>query len=283
MYSLDVNFVKSRKPVKADTVSRNFSVPRLSGDMTPIYIGLGVGLASCALVGAGLVIFSAQNSKLTSEVAQLDQTLTALGIQEQEIQKIKTDLEQIKGQNRALATVFNQIRPWSAILQDIRDRIPANAVQIQSIKQIVPVRTVVAATPAATPAASPAPAATPSASPAATPAAVAIPAVTSIPVSGIEITGLARSFNDVNDLILTLKQSSFLQSAETRIITATLVENPVQSNAGAGVRLPQVVSYTIQSTFSDAGATALLRELERKGTLGLVTRIRTLQQKGLIQ
>ena len=45
----------------------------------------------------------------------------------------------------------------------------------------------------------------------------------------------------------------------------------------------QVVSYTIQSTFSDAGATALLRELERKGTLGLVTRIRTLQQKELIQ
>ena len=275
MYSLDVNFVRSRKPVKADTVSRNFSVPRLSGDMTPIYIGLGVGLASCALVGAGFVILSAQNSKLTSEVAQLDQTLTALGIQEQEIQRTKTDLEQIKGQNRALATVFNQIRPWSAILQDIRDRIPANAVQIQSIKQIVPTQTVVAATPAATPA--------PSASPSASPSAVAIPAVTSIPVSGIEISGLARSFNDVNDLILTLKQSSFLQSAETRIITATLVENPVQSSARGGGRLPQVVSYTIQSTFSDAGATALLRELERKGALGLVTRIRTLQQKGLIQ
>lgn len=281
MYSLDVNFVKSRKPVKADTVARNFSVPSLSGDMTPIYIGLGVGLASCALVGAGLVILSAQNSRLTSEVAQLDQTLTALGIQEQEIQGVKTDLEQIKGQNRALATVFNQIRPWSAILQDIRDRIPANAVQIQSIKQIVPVRTVVAVTPAATPAATPTatPAATPTASPAATPAAVAIAPVTPIPASGIEIAGLARSFNDVNDLILTLKQSSFLQSAETRIITATLVENPVQSST----KLPQVVSYTIQSTFSEAGATQLLRELERKGTSGLVTRIRTLQQKGLIQ
>ena len=167
MYSLDVNFIKSRKPVKTDTVSRNFSVPRLSGDMTPIYIGLGVGLASCALVGAGLVILSAQNSKLTSEVAQLDQTIAALGIQEQEIQKTKTDLEQIKGQNRALATVFNQIRPWSAILQDIRDRIPANAVQIQSIKQIVPTQTVVAATPAATPAPSATPPASPSASPSA--------------------------------------------------------------------------------------------------------------------
>ncbi|WP_009634007.1 PilN domain-containing protein [Synechocystis sp. PCC 7509] len=220
MYSLDVNFVKSRKPVKADTVVRSFNVPTLSGDMTPIYIGLGVGLASCALVGVGLLILSAQNSRIASEVVQLDQTLSTLGIQEQEIQRIKIDLEQIKGQNRALATVFNQIRPWSAILQDIRDRIPANAVQIQTIKQIA--------------------------------------------------------------LILTLKQSSFLQSAETKIITATLVENPVQSSAGRA-KLPQVVNYTIQSTFSEAGATQLLRELERKGTLGLVTRIRTLQQRGLIQ
>lgn len=273
MYSLDVNFVKSRKPAKADTVARSFNVPRLSGgDMTPIYIGLGVGLASCALVLAGWGILSAQNSRLTNEVAQLDQTLAALGIQEQEIQRVKTELEQIKGQNRALATVFNQIRPWSAILQDIRDRIPANAIQIQSIKQISPTQT------AATPAAAPAPAATPAAT--ATPAA---PATAPLPVSGIEISGIARSFNDVNDLILTLKQSSFLQSAETRIITATLVDNPVQSSAGQGVKLPQVVNYTVQSTFSDAGATQLLRELERKGTLGLVTRIRTLQQRGLIQ
>ncbi len=268
MYSLDVNFVRSRKPVKADTVARNFNVPQLSGgDMTPIYIGLGVGLASLALVLAGLGILSAQNSRLTSEVAQLDQTLAALGIQEQEIQRTKAELEQIKGQNRALATVFNQIRPWSAILQDIRDRIPANAVQIQSIKQIAPTATTAAA-PAAPAAATPAP---------------TTPAVAALPVSGIEISGIARSFNDVNDLLLTLKQSSFLQSANTRIVTANLVDNPVQSSARQGVKLPQVVNYTVQSTFSDAGATQLLRELERKGTLGLVTRIRTLQQRGLIQ
>ncbi len=266
MYSLDVNFVKSRKPVKADTVARRFSAPTFSGgDMTPIYIGLGVGLASLALVGAGWGILSAQNSRLTSEVAQLDQTLAALGIQEQEIQRVQAELEQIKGQNRALATVFNQIRPWSAILQDIRDRIPANAIQIQSIKQIAPTQTGTA---------TPAPAPTP----ATTPAPVA-----PVAVSGIEISGIARSFNDVNDLVLTLKQSSFLQPAQTKIITATLVDNPVQSSAREGVKLPQVVNYTVQSTFSDTGATQLLRELERKGSLGLVTRIRTLQQRGLIQ
>ncbi len=265
MYSLDINFVKSRKPVKADTVARSFSVPQLSGgEMTPIYIGLGVGLASCALVLAGWGILSAQNSRLTSEVAELDQTLTALGIQEQEIQRVKTELEQIKGQNRALATVFNQIRQWSAILQDIRDRSPANAVQIQSIKQIAPTKTATAPAPA-------------------TAVAPTTPPAAPIPVSGVEISGIARSFNDVNDLVLTLKQSSFLQSAETRIITASLINNPVQSNSRGGTKLPDVVSYTVQSTFSDAGATQLLRELERKGTLGLVTRIRTLQQRGLIQ
>ncbi len=275
MYSLDVNFVKSRKPAKADTVARSFNVPALSGgDMTPLYIGLGVGLASLALVGAAGLILSTQNSRLASNITQLDATLAALGIQEQEIQRVQAELDVIKGQNKALATVFNQIRPWSAILQDIRDRIPANAVQIQNIKQIVPTQTVVAAAPA------PAPAPAPSPSPGAAPTT---PPVVAAPGSGVEISGLARSFNDVNDLTLTLKQSSFLQNTETKIISAVLVENPVQSSARQGVKLPQVVRYTIQSNFSDAGATELLRELERKGTLGLVTRIRTLQQKGLIQ
>lgn len=273
MYSLDVNFVKSRKPAKADTVARSFNVPALSGgDMTPLYIGLGVGLASLALVGAAGLILSTQNSRLASNITQLDATLAALGIQEQEIQRVQAELDVIKGQNKALATVFNQIRPWSAILQDIRDRIPANAVQIQNIKQIVPTQTVVAADPAPAPA--------PSTSPGAAPTT---PPVVAAPGSGVEISGLARSFNDVNDLTLTLKQSSFLQNTETKIISAVLVENPVQSSARQGVKLPQVVRYTIQSNFSNAGATELLRELERKGTLGLVTRIRTLQQKGLIQ
>jgi len=46
-----------------------------------------------------------------------------LGIQEQEIKKTQEQTNQIQAETQALATVFNQSDPpWSAMLQDIRDR-----------------------------------------------------------------------------------------------------------------------------------------------------------------
>lgn len=258
MYSLDINFIKGRSQPKSTQSTRTTKITSFAArDMTPIYVGLGAGLASLALVLAGWGLLSTQNSGLERDVAKLDQDLAALGIQEGEIQKIQADVTQIKAQNQALATVFNQIRPWSAILQDIRDRIPANAVQIESIKQV-------------TAAAAPAPTASPP------PQGQAVPAAP--PSNGLEITGNARTFNDVNDFLLSLKQSSFLKPDDTRIVKAELV-----NASGGQFATPALVKYTISSNFSDAGATELLRELERKGTLGLVTRIRTLQQRGLIQ
>jgi type IV pilus assembly protein PilN len=147
-------------------------------------------------------------------------------------------------------------------LQDIRDRIP-KSVQIQSVKQIA----------ASTP---PQPAT--QANSTSTANQPAQP--TSNLAGGIEISGSARSFNDVNDFLLTLKQSAFLQSSETKIIKAELTENAATSGK---VKLPSVVQYTIQSNLSNVPAANILRELERKGTFGLVTRIRTLQQRGVIQ
>ncbi len=152
-------------------------------------------------------------------------------------------------------TVFDQIRPWSAMLQDLRDRIPT-AVQIENIKQIPPIVPVAGQPPAN-------------------------------PAGGLEITGLARSFNDVNDFLLSLQQSRFLKPTESRILTATLVDAPLppgagQSPAGVTIKLPQVVKYTIQSGMSDIPASELIRELEKKGTVGLVTRIRSMQQTGVI-
>jgi type IV pilus assembly protein PilN len=222
-----------------------------------------------------------QNSQLEQQVAVLDAELNRLGIQEQEIKKIQEETSRIKAENQALATVFNQIRPWSAMLQDIRDRIP-KAIQIESIKE-----TAAIAPPPVQPAnATPPPAGKPAATPA--PGQPAAPAAGN-PGGGSAIVGVARSFNDVNDFLLTLQQSAFLKPVDTRIVTAELIESPVaiavptaQSARTVAVRGPQVVRYTIQSSLSDVPASELLRELERKGTLGLVARIRLLQQKGVI-
>ena len=75
---------------------------------------------------------------------------------------------------------------------------------------------------------------------------------------------------------------------------AELVQNPArlevnrpealnQSAAKVTYTLPKLVQYEIRTSPSEVGASELIRELDRKGAVGLVTRIRTLQQKGVLQ
>lgn len=287
MYSLDINFVRDRPEYNSKTGKQSSYLQLPFGNISPLYLGIATGILLPALVGIGWLIMQTQNTRLEQEIAQLDAELSRLGIQEQEIQRTQAEITRIQADTQALATVFNQIRPWSAMLQDLRDRIPTT-VQIESIKQTaVALPSPAPGQPSPSPSPSPSPGASPSPSPSpGQPATAEQPAPN--PGGGIEITGIARSFNDVNDFLLTLQQSAFLNPADTRIVTAELVEataTPVSPGQTAPivVRGPQVVRYTIQSSLSDVPASDLLRELERKGTLGLVTRIRLLQQRGVIQ
>ncbi len=256
MYSLDVNFLKDRpayqkKPERKGGIS--LKLP--TGNLTPIYVGVGVGIGLPALLGVSWWLLQGKIVELDGQIAQLDQESKKLDTEIGNLNKIKDETKAVKGETQALVTVFDQIRPWSAMLQDLRDRIPA-AVQIETIKQIPPVAAVAGKPP-------------------------------SNPAGGLEITGLARSFNDVNDFLLSLQQSQFLKSTESRIITATLVDAPLPPGAdkptnGVTIKPPKVVKYTIQSGMSDVPASELIRELEKKGTVGLVTRIRNMQQTGVI-
>ena len=273
MYSLDVNFLKDRAEQNQDKANR-FS--KLGGNLagwTPLYLGIAAAVGVQAIPSVGWLFLQNQNTQLESNVQELDAQLSRLGAAEADIKKIQEQTSQVQSETQALATVFNQIKPWSATLQDLRDRIP-RTVQIESIEQIA----------AATPAPAPAPATNSNNAPANNAGAAAAP-TTPISPGGIKITGIARSFSDVNDFLLTLKQSAFLQSGETKIVSAESAENPVQGavDPSVKVKLPPVVKYTIESQLSNVPASEILRELERKGTLGLVTRIRTLQQKGVIQ
>jgi type IV pilus assembly protein PilN len=254
MYSLDVNFLKDRAGYQ-NTPSKSPGIKLPTGDLTPVYIGVGLGLCFPIVVGAGLWFLQAKNSELEQQIAQLDQENKRLDTEIGNINKIREETNKVKAETQGLVTVFDQIRPWSAMLQDLRDRIPAT-VQIENVKQLPP-----------------------------TAAAQGKPAGN--PAGGLEVTGLARSFNDVNDFLLTLQQSRFLKSSDSRIMTATLVDAPIppsanRSNNGVQFKPPQVVKYTIQSSISDVPASELIRELEQKGTVGLVTRIRSMQQTGVI-
>lgn len=261
MYSLDINFLKDRAPTpKSNDGTKINKAPMSPGDLTPLYIGGAVAAFSLAIVGTGWWILQGQNEQLQQNIAQLEQENQKLEAEIGNINKIRQEITQVKSETQALVTVFDQIRPWSAILQDVRERIPAS-VQLENVKHI----------------AAPAPAQAASTPPA---AGQAQPSSS----GAIELGGFARSFSDVNDFLVTLQQSRFLKAKEVRITNAEVAEAPAPPNGlPQGAKLPKVVKYTIQSSLSDVPASELMRELEQKGTVGLVARIRSLQQTGALQ
>lgn len=267
MYSLDINFLKDRKNTGGSGGTRK-KAPVPVGSLKPLYLGVVVGLCLPALVTGAWLILQWQNNQLQQNITQLDQENKDLDTKIGNINQIRQEITNVKGETQSLVSVFDEIRPWSAILQDLRDRIPPT-VLIETIKQIPP-----DAPPQGQAAANP------------PKGGAATQAQLPNPAGGIEITGMARSFTDVNDFLLSLQQSSLLNAKDTKIITAELINAPIPPgitpNKNVATQPPQVVKYTIKSSLSNIPASELIRELEQKGTVGLVARIRSLQDTGVI-
>ncbi len=285
MYSLDINFLNDRPEHKPDAARRAGGPSRAAvvENKTPFYVGLAVlVLLPLAMVATWLFLGS-QKETLANKQAELAGKLGNLEIEKKNLAIVQAQIKQSTEETQALATVFNGIKPWSAMSQDIRDRLPAN-VKLLSVKQVEPV--VAAAAPSPKP--SPSPAAAPA------PGAVATPPPAT---SGtVEIVGFANSFNDVNDFLLILKQSNFLKGDQTQLVSSELVEQVVPTfivpkkpagstseSAPVIPKLPKIAKFTITANLTDIPASELLGELERKGAVGLVTRIQTLKEKGVIK
>jgi type IV pilus assembly protein PilN len=265
MYSLDINFLKDRSPAELNENNKPPAKPLNVEELKPALLGVAVGLVVPAITVAGLWFLQGQNQSLEAKITQLTEEGKKLDVQIADINKIKAETAGVKEQTQALVTVFDQIRPWSAMLRDLRDRIPAN-VQVENIKQVPP----------ALPPKDQQPTTTPKEPP-------------SNPAGFLEISGYARSFSDVNDFLLSMGRSKLLNAAESRISSAELVDAPPitgaiipETESKEEIKPPQVVKYTIKASLSSVPASELMRELEQKGTVGLVERIRSLQKTGAL-
>ncbi len=262
MYGLDINFLKDRPGYLETTTSAKKGGARSASPETILPILAGVGVAGLAIGGAfGVKLyFEGKNQELQAQLDGINANIEQQTAQTQAIDAVKAETEGIRAQTLALATVFNQIKPWSALLQEIRDRAPST-IQVNNIQQVE-----VELPP----------------DPNAAPDAPAAP-----PVPGITITGVARSFDDVNDFVLLLQNSDFLGGTNTELISANLQSNPIQPKPPEGsnmeIKLPDVVSFNIRTPFSTKGASELMAQLESKGAIGLVSRIETLKQKGILE
>jgi type IV pilus assembly protein PilN len=250
MYSIDINLLNDRPEYGQQVI---FSPGYDSGNKTPLLVGLGIGGAALGLVLIGFGVMSFLNQQLMAEEENLDGELARLAPELAKVDSLKAEEQKVKAETQALATIFNQIKPWSATLQDIRDRVPPS-LQLTKIEQK-------AATPAQPQQTGQPNASTPTMTPLAAPTQLAI-------------TGNALSFNDVNDFVLTLRKSPFLTVASTKLMSSER-----KTNDKTKVSL---VENQIETTINDVPASELLQVLNAKGATGLAARIGLLKQKGVM-
>lgn len=327
MYSLDINLLSERAEYQTgkdnSLMSGTLSVPASQYGKAPLSIGAGVAVLSLLGAAGGLWWTGQQTAQLEAKQKDLDNKLGSLKAQEQRLQQVTAQVDQITAESQSLASVFNQIQPWSAVLQDLRENTP-QGIQIDNVAQSeVKVAGVAGAAPPVAPSsgglinkistppnpeAKPSPSPSPGASPAAATATAAAPPVAvaattatlpaDVPTTKIDISGKAKSFDEVNNFILTLKQSAFFNPDETQLLSASLTPSmavtkleSAKSSETAGsstekvtqYELPKVVDYKIQTSLKRIPSADLIRELERKGAVGLVTRLKTLQQQQAIK
>jgi type IV pilus assembly protein PilN len=309
MYNLDINFLKDRGE-RAGAAARG-AAGRSGGRRTSggggggnrqssansgsiLAIGALVGLLPLALVGLGWGWLAWSKGQAEGRRTEVQAQVAEIEQKEKDRDKARADLQAAKSQIEALTGVFSNIKPWSAMSQDLRDRLPSG-VQILEILQKTEVPVAVAAattTPTTAQVAAGGSQATPAAAP---------PPVIQEPIGRIEINGAADNFDRVNDFLVVLQKSNFLNADQTKIVTAdrqpetalvtTALPGPEgQSNgANGGIRpddipkLPSKVTFKIETELANVSTGELLRELERKGAVGLVSRIDALKQKGVIK
>jgi type IV pilus assembly protein PilN len=272
MYGLDVNFLNDRPEYKPNAASRTKQrVAANPGDRRPLIFGAIAAVAFPAIALGLLFYLQNRNSDLEQQQASLDAQLSTIEAKRKEIGNVKEEIKKTQDETQALASVFNAIKPPSALMQDIRDRTPGS-VQILTVKQAPP----------------DAAAAPPPGAPAPNPNAPK-------PPGKFIISGIAGSFNDVNDFLLVLQKSSFLKAAETKLQNSELRDTPKLASLKLTdvpqttvddkqvPPLPKQVTFEIQTALSDTPASELLRELNRVGAVGQVTRIENLQNKGILQ
>ncbi len=280
MYSLDINFLKdpNRKPEEAATPTKTRKAAQPIGNMIPMVAGGIIAIALIGLPFLGIFWIDGKKTEATEEIAKLEAEIKKAEEEGAEITRLQGEFNQIKQQADAFVDIFNKIQPISAIVQDLLDNVPAG-VQIDSITQNELEETVQPTAPPATPPAGTPPAGTPPATPPATPQ-------TNI-TQKLMIDGIASSYDQANDFLLTLKKSDFFVKDKIYLTSVSLTENP---SAGAIedipenliVEFPQVVKYSIEATIKVRPASEILDDLNNKGALGLVSRIKILQEKGVI-
>ncbi len=242
MFSLDINFLKDRgldAAVAKETLIEQKSAS--IADKVPIIAGAIIAIVLPAMTFGYSKTFEARQTKLKKEIQQIEADISKAQGQGKSLEDMEAQVKKARSETQALVSVFDKIRPWSAILREVGDRTPPG-IQIDSLAQNG---------------------------------------------SGIKINGLARSYSDVNDFVLFLQRSPFFDA--NKIVLGTVqssswtvnLENKDELPDKVNLTIPKGVKYSIDAQLANKPNSQLIKELNNKGSLGLLTRLKTLENKGV--
>ncbi len=247
MYSLDINFLKDRGLDKTSetAVSEEKSQSPIA-EKIPIALGAIALILFPALAFGYLKSLETQIAAIEKEIQQIEGEITSLGNQNTKIDEINEQINKVDRETKGLVGVFEKIRPWAAILQEVSDRTPPG-VQVNSIQQSGSGNSI-----------------------------------------GINLAGVARSYEDVNDFVLFLQRSPFFDGKKITLNGASLsdlgveIENQDDLPDNVTLEVPEGIKYTISAQLNNKPTSQLIKEIEKKGSVGIVTRLKTLERKGAI-
>jgi type IV pilus assembly protein PilN len=273
MHNLDINLLKDRYlESKSQAPRKKVMAAAPSWEkQVPLLIGGGVMLLLPLLAVLGTWFINLQAGKTQEKIQLLDKEISRLNVKNRSLKEMQAEITQINQGTKTLVSVFNYIKPWSAILSDIQSRTPPR-VQITSIQEQKVGETSSKSKTKQAPSSS-----------------KTEQAPAELPPISLKVQGYARTYQEVNDFLLALQGSKFLVAEATAIESAKLVDLPIKwqglegKDASKTVKFPQVVEYSIATQLTQLPASQLMGELKSQGAVGLVTRLRTLQQKGAIQ
>ncbi|PSB09452.1 fimbrial assembly protein [Pleurocapsa sp. CCALA 161] len=281
MYNLDINFLRDRQPNQSIDLNRDF-VPKKEpslADKIPLALGTFVFILAPAITFMYLKNVQASTAEVKTEIQQIESEIADLGNQNKKIDAVNAELDTVQKETTALVGVFEKIKPWAAIMQEVSDRTPPG-VLVESIQQtggvVAPASDSNAAKDAKDKDAEDAEDAE---------AAEATPPPAT-DTTGINLAGVARSYEDVNDFVLFLQRSPFFNRQQVHLNEASLtsfpveIENQDQLPKNATLEIPEGIKFTISAQLNNAPASQLQEEIEKKGSIGLATRLNTLERKG---
>ncbi|BAC90376.1 PilN domain-containing protein [Gloeobacter violaceus] len=123
MFTPEINFLKDRTVAAG---SDGYTPPAVgaAGGPDPLLVGAAVPIAALAVMAGLTLYFNSQVSTKETELNELAGRAALLDRQLNDVRQLRTDIDNERKRVEAVVNLFDLSRPWSAVMEDLRRRVP---------------------------------------------------------------------------------------------------------------------------------------------------------------